>query len=295
MAASMDIRLAALADRGVVCVTGEDARKLLQGIVTNDIDLLDSQPAVFTGLLSPQGKIMFEFIVAKSGDDYLLDVATDQIEDLVRRLTMYRLRAKADITDVSDRLRVVAAWPGAAAQQAREAVVSFADPRCPDLGLRRLEAASGDPGPDEGAAAYHAHRIALGIPEGGKDFDFGDAFPHETNFDLNHGVSFTKGCYVGQEIVARMQHRATVRKRIVRVTGASDLPTDRADIKIGDVVIGRLGSVVGRAGLAMLRLDRAIEAIDKGSPIVVAGIALEIDAEMIGRHRALMAQKADRP
>ncbi len=295
MAASMDIRLAALADRSVVCVAGEDGRKLLQGIVTNDIDLLDSQPAVFTGLLSPQGKILFEFIVAKSGDDYLLDVATDLIEDLVRRLTMYRLRAKADITDVSERFRVVAAWPCADPPQVREGAVAFADPRCADLGLRSLEAASGDPGLHDAAAAYHAHRIATGIPEGGKDFDFGDAFPHEANFDLNHGVSFTKGCYVGQEIVARMQHRATVRKRIVRVTGASELPTDRADIKIEDVVIGRLGSVAGRAGLAMLRLDRAIEAIDNASPILAADIPLTIDADMIGRHRALMAQKADRP
>ena len=140
--------------------------------------------------------------------------------------------------------------------------------------------------------AYHTHRIALGIPEGGKDYEFGDAFPHEANFDLLDGVSFEKGCYVGQEIVARMEHRGTVRKRIVRVAGASELPATRPDVKIGDVVIGRLGSVAGRMGLAMLRLDRAIEAVDKGEPITADGIALEVDAAMLARQRKVMADKA---
>lgn len=279
------VPMALLADRGVVAVTGPDAAKLLGGIITNDLELLDRQPAIFAGLLSPQGKVLFDFFVVRdsAGDGFLIDVARAQASELVKRLTLYRLRAKVDIRDRSGELSVYAAWgpqPG-----------GYPDPRDATLGWRGV--AHGALSPEEAEVAIHrGQRIAAGIPEGGKDYDFGDTFPHEANFDLLNGVSFEKGCYVGQEIVARMQHRGTVRKRIVRVTGASDLPATRPDVKMGDVVIGRLGSVAGTSGLAMLRLDRAIEAIDKGEAITVEGIALEVDPEMIARQRKLMAEKA---
>jgi tRNA-modifying protein YgfZ len=295
-----DARIALLPDRGVVSVTGEDARKLLSGIITNDIDLLDSQPAIFAGLLSPQGKILFEFFIAKTENGLLLDVISDKAGELVKRLVMYKLRAKAGIVDESADMAVVAGL----GSELGARTVGFDDPRAPGLGPRciLLDArAWGGPAmiaADRGwspPAAYHAHRIALGIPEGGKDYDFGDAFPHEANFDLNHGVSFEKGCYVGQEIVARMQHRGTVRKRIVRVLATVDLPTSRPDVSMGDVVIGRLGSVAGKMGLVTLRLDRAIEAIDQGQAITAGGIALEVDKEMIARQRSLMAAKAGTP
>ncbi len=270
-------------------MTGEDADKLLSGLLTNDVEHLACQNAIHAGLLSPQGKILFDFLVARTDGGFLLDVARDKAADLVKRLTMYRLRAKVDLADVSGESAVLAYW---GSDTLPAGVTACADPRHPALGQRCIMPAKSVSPLSSDAAAYHAHRIALGVPEGGKDYDFGDAFPHEANFDLLHGVSFDKGCYVGQEIVARMEHRGTVRKRIVRVTGATDLPEERADILMGEVVIGKLGSVAGHHGLAMIRLDRAIEAIDKGIAITAAGIAFDVDAGMIARQRKLMAEKA---
>jgi hypothetical protein len=276
-----------LRDRGVIAVTGPDAGKLLGGIITNDIELLATQPAIFAGLLSPQGKVLFDFFVvrASGGDEFYIDVAREQAAELVKKLKLYRLRAKAEIRDVTEETSVFAAWGPQAGLSA------YPDPRDASIGWRGI--AAGELSPEEAEVAIHqAHRIAAGVPEGGKDYDYGEVFPHEVNFDLLNGVSFEKGCYVGQEIVARMQHRGTVRKRVVRVKGAVDLPASRPDVMMGDVVIGRLGSVAGAKGLALLRLDRAIEAIDKGVAITAAGILLDVDPAMIDRQRKLMAEKA---
>lgn len=287
-----DADIALLPDRGIVSVAGMDARRLLQGIITNDMDLLDAQPAIFAGLLSPQGKVLFEFFVVKADDGFLLDVASEKAGELAKRLAMYKLRAKATIEHTNERYRICAAW--GAEPPRLDATVVFADPRSAALGWRAVFDGT-TIAPACTADTYDAHRIGLAIPEGGKDYDFGDAFPHEANFDLLHGVGFEKGCYVGQEIVSRMQHRATVRKRIVRVTGEADLPASRPVIKTSDVVIGQLGSVAGKQGLAMLRLDRAIEAIDKGEAITADGISLNVDADMLARQRVMMAKKAANP
>ncbi len=192
------------------------------------------------------------------------DVARDQSASLIKRLTMYKLRADVAISDVPDQFEVLALW-GKNRCSSGETVgtVSFADPRHTELGLRILaearfatDIASATNGVKVTPDAYHAHRIALGIPEGGKDFAFGDTFPHEACMDQLNGVSFTKGCYVGQEIVSRMEHRGTARKRIVPVVGDAPL-TSGAEVKAGDVVIGSVGSISGNRGLAMIRLDRA--------------------------------------
>ena len=209
-----EIKQVVLPDRGIVAVNGSDATKLLQGLVTNDVALLDTQPAIYAGLLSPQGKILFDFIVVKTPDGALIDVAKDQAAALVKRLTMYKLRAAVTITDVSADHTVVAAF-GPDAQFGQGIV--YSDPRLPDLGLRAIVETKDAVAVNSEASAYHAFRIGLGVPEGGRDYAFGDAFPHEALFDQLHGVSFTKGCYVGQEIVSRMEHRGTARKRIVPV------------------------------------------------------------------------------
>jgi tRNA-modifying protein YgfZ len=291
-------QLAWLADRGVVSVTGMDAAKLLQGLITSDMELLDAEPAMLAGLLSPQGKVLFDFLVVRTDGGYLLETAREQAAGLSKRLSMYRLRADVRIEDVSEDHVVGAIWGEGRELPAGLAIAHYRDPRDRDIGTR-LIATSGNNRSVEWAgipvvplARYHAHRIALGVPEGGKDYDLGDAFPHEANFDIIGGVSFEKGCYVGQEIVARMEHRATVRKRVVRMSGAAVLPADRPDIVVGEVVIGRLGSVAGIHGLGLVRLDRAIEAIDKGQVITAGGIALEIDVAAIERQRAALARKA---
>ena len=149
-----DVKIALLPDRGVVAVTGEDARKFLDNIITNDMDLLDKQDAIFAGLLSPQGKILFDFFVVKDGDGFLLDVAKDKVADLVKRLSMYKLRAKVAITENSG-AHVEAHWPGSTR--------GFADPRRGEIGCREI---SVTPASYDAAAydAYHVHRIALGVP-----------------------------------------------------------------------------------------------------------------------------------
>ncbi len=163
------------------------------------------------------------------------------------------------------------------------AIVSFPDPRHPELGTRILakaehasDVALATNGLNATAEDYHAHRIALGVPEGGKDFAFADTFPHEALFDQLIGVSFTKGCFVGQEVVSRMEHRRIARKRVVPLVGESALPATGTEIKAGDVSIGTLGSVAADRGLALLRLDRAAEAIAKGLPLSAGNVPVKI-------------------
>jgi hypothetical protein len=252
-------RIALLADRGVVRVTGEDAEKLLQGIVSNDMDLLASQAAIHTALLTPQGKILFDFFVAKTGGGFLLETARDKAADLAKRLNLYKLRAKVDIRDVSDEYRVLALWgPSPLSPGEITGTVSFPDPRLTALGSRMLaearlaaDIAAATNGLEASPEDYHAHRIALGVPEGGKDYVLGDTFPHEAELDQLNGVSFTKGCFVGQEVVSRMQNRASVRKRVVPIEGDAPL-TSGAEIKVGAASIGAVGSVAGKLALENL-------------------------------------------
>ncbi len=266
-------KIALLPDRGVVAVTGEGARTFLDNIITNDMDLLDQQDAIFAGLLSPQGKILFDFIVVKDGDGFLLDVAKDKAADLVKRLLMYKLRAKIAITERPE-AHVIARWPHYDA--------GYIDPRLAVLGGRVVADVET---PAESAAfdTYHAHRIALGVPEGGKDYAFGDTFPHEAMFDQLNGVSFTKGCYVGQEIVARMEHRGTARKRIVRVRGDVALPAAGTEVLAGEVGIGTMGSSAGQQGLALLRLDRVSEFAAKGVGLTCGGLSVVPNADDVAR------------
>ena len=276
-----------LADRGVVGVTGADALKLLQGVITNDMELLSVRPAIHAALLTPQGKILFEFFVVKAPDGFWLEAAADKTADLAKRLTLYRLRAKVDIKDRSAELRAFALWGGEPEALAGAAgTLVFPDPRLPALGLRGLAPVPLEVplAPDLVAASralevpaqdYHAHRIALGVPEGGKDYTFGDAFPHDADLDQLHGVSFAKGCFVGQEVVSRMQNRAQVRKRIVAIVGGAPLLAG-AEITAGAAVIGTVGSVAGKDALALVRLDRAAEAAAKGTPLMAGGVAIAL-------------------
>lgn len=293
-------KFAALPDRGVVSVAGADAAKLLQGLITNDINLVAARGAIHAGLLSPQGKILFDFFVVEGGGGYLLETARDKSTDLVKRLTMYRLRANAAIADVTDRYRVFASWGGenSPAEASRSGSASFVDPRDARLGRRILTDATRD-NPFDGAAVvepdiYHAHRIAVGAPEGGKDYDYGDAFPHEADFDLFNGVSFTKGCFIGQEVVARMQNKAVVRKRIVRVAATRPLVSG-ADILIERTPIGRVGSTNGASALAMLRLDRAVEAREKGIELTSDGARVTADAAALESYVAAAARASAGP
>lgn len=277
-----ETKIALLPDRGVVSITGADAEKLLQGVITNDMDLLAEQPALHAGLLSPQGKILFDFFVVRTPDGFCLETARAKAADLAERMKMYKLRAKVEINDVSADYTVAAIWGGAHAPRG-EGPLWFADPRLPELGYRELTTLRSDwaLGGEECDSAtqddYHAHRIGLGVPEGGRDYAFGDAFPHEALLDQLHGVSFDKGCYVGQEVVSRMQNRGTARRRIVPVVAEAALPASGAAIIAAGVEIGTLGSTAGTRGLAMLRLDRVAEFVEKGESLRAGSVAVRVE------------------
>jgi len=279
-----ETKIALLPDRGVVSVKGADAEKLLQGIVTNDMALLSSQAAIHAGLLSPQGKILFDFFVVKTPDGFCLETARQSTGELVERIKRYRLRADAEIEDVSSDYTVAAIWDGPYEPHGRgKQPIYFADPRLPELGYRELVTMRSDwalAGSDADSATpddYHAHRIALGVPEGGKDYALGDTFPHEALFDQLNGVSFKKGCFVGQELVARMQNRGTTKKRVVPLVADGALPASGTEILAGGVEIGKLGSVADGRGLALLRLDRAAEFAEKGEALHAGTVAVHIE------------------
>ena len=266
-----------LPDRSVLGVRGSDAQKFLQGLITNDIGKAAGGKAIHTGLLSPQGKILFEFFLVPRDDGFLIDVARSKAGELQQRLGFYRLRAQVEI-EAEPSLGVAVAWDGS--PRATEGAIVFADPRLAELGFRiLLQVGSGaaELGCDPASEGdYHAMRIELGVPEGGRDYAFGDAFPHEALFDELNGVDFAKGCFVGQEVVSRMEHRGTARKRIVRVDAAAPLPASGTSIEADGVPIGTLGSVSGRSGLAMIRLDRAETALGASKPLTAGGVEVAL-------------------
>jgi folate-binding protein YgfZ len=278
------MKAAFLPDRGVVKVSGGGARDFLNGLVTTDVALLRPHLGRFGALLTPQGKIIVDFLITEApaghGGGFLIDCPRALAQALTDKLGFYKLRAKVGIENLSDNLGVLAAWDG---DLVIKPDLAFADPRNAALGWRILI-------PSElaqkvadligaelvEATAYDAHRIAAVVPRGGLDFMYGDAFPHETNMDRLHGVDFDKGCYVGQEVVSRMQHRGTARTRTVRVMVDGPAPEPGAVILAGDKSVGTMGSTAGEEGLALIRVDRAADAIAAGVPLTAGGIGLRL-------------------
>lgn len=262
-----------LADRGVVEVCGEDAAKFLHNLVTNDILSLAPGEARFAALLTPQGKIMFDFLVFATGDGrYLLDCPLSLASDFAKRLNMYKLRSRLTVANRSDALESFALLD-ATERPSSPAIALAPDPRAATLGWRALA----DKGKIEATGAradYEARRIRAGVPEGGVDFAYNDAFPHEADMDLLAGLDFKKGCYVGQEVVSRMKHRGLVRKRVTAYRAPGGAPAPGVAIRAGELEIGVTGSALGEEGLALVRLDRLADARAKGETPVAGGVAL---------------------
>jgi folate-binding protein YgfZ len=276
------MKAALLPDRGVVKVAGADALKFLDGLITADLDKVIAGNARYAALLTPQGKIITDFIVVKAEEDnhYFLDCPRALAPTLMQRLNFYKLRAKVIVEDLSEALGVLAVWDGA---PTRGPGLSYADPRLPALGLRCMIAghiansAAAELGATlVDAADYEAHRIALGVPRGGSDFVYSDAFPHEADMDQLGGVDFEKGCFVGQEVVSRMEHRGTARTRVVPVAFDGPPPEAGVAVTAGTSALGMMGSGSGAIsrGLATLRLDRVAEAMASATPIMAGGITI---------------------
>lgn len=243
-----------LKDRAVIALEGGEAREFLQGLVTNDIGSLAPQTGLYAALLTPQGKILFDFLVTEGDGAVLLDCPLDRAEALAKRLTMYRLRAKIGIT-VRPQLSVYVGLSGRPAERA----VTFTDPRLAALGPRSIGACAEMPDFLEGPATYHAERLTLGVPESA-DFGSDKIFALDAGLDELRGVAFDKGCYVGQELTARMKHRGTARKRVLPVRADGMLPPAGTVIASGTLEIGEMVSTYGAQGFALVRLDRLDEA-----------------------------------
>jgi hypothetical protein len=276
------MQAALLPDRGVVKVVGDDARRFLNGLVTNDMANVTPGKPRFAALLTPQGKIIVDFIIAEApaedGGGFFLDCPRALALTLVEKLNFYKLRAKVICEDLSEVLGVMAIWDGTADS---EYGLSYPDPRLPVLGSRVIlpphlaaEAAADLSATLVNADTYEVHRIAVAVPRGGLDFVYGDTFPHEADMDQLGGVDFDKGCYVGQEVVSRVEHRARARSRVVPIVYEEFAPSSGLPVMAGGKQIGTLGSTAKGRGLALLRLDRVEDALTAGMPLEAGGIAI---------------------
>jgi folate-binding protein YgfZ len=259
--------VAHLDDRAVIRIAGTDAATLLQNVVTLDVPGVDAHGSGYGALLTPQGKILWDFLLHKIDDGYAIDIRAEEAEAFAKRMKLYRLRAKVEIETAPD-LAVYAAWSDAGGE-------GPADPRVAELGERWV-APAGSVKPNASSAEWHRHRIALAVPEGGIDFGFGDAFPSDAAMDALHGVAYEKGCFVGQEVVSRMKHRGTGRRRIVSLSASAALPEPGADLTADGKPLGRLGSSADGHGVAVVRLDRTRAALDAGQAILAGSEAVGV-------------------
>lgn len=252
-----------LTDRALVEVTGPDAESLLQGIVTTDLSNLATDEAKPGALLTPQGKILFDFVVSRDGSDgFRLELDRAAAADFVKRLTLYRLRAKVEIKH-DDAPAVSVVW-----NEEPEGGIRDTRFRAGPSVWRRYGAPTVA---EVSPQAYALLRIAAGVAESGHDFPSGDAFPHDVLYDLNGGVSFRKGCFVGQEVVSRMQHRGSARKRVAIVDADEPLQESGNALEADGRPVGTLGTVAGTRALAVVRTDKAADAMHANTPITVGG------------------------
>ncbi|MQB08846.1 folate-binding protein [Agrobacterium sp. ICMP 6402] len=254
-----------LADRRLIRVSGTGAEEFLNNLITADVENLAEGEARASALLTPQGKILFDFLIARDGADYLIETGAAEQDALLRRLTMYKLRALIDLK-----------------AEATEGVSIFWDENAPEAGVRdgRFVKAGVDvfrvPGASAtgDAAAYDALRVEHGIAESGRDYALQDAFPHDVLMDVNDGVSFKKGCFVGQEVVSRMKHRGTARRRVVTVSAEGPLPATGTEITANGKPVGTLGTVCGSTALAIVRIDRIADALASGTPLLAENVTV---------------------
>ncbi len=284
-----------LDDRGLLTVAGDDRATFLQGLISNDVLKVSAGRAIYASLLTAQGRFLHDFFIAALGDtaggeSFVLDAEGARLEDLRKRLMLYRLRSKVTLAPLADHVVVVAFGPGTQAaldlpEEAGSAApfaggVAYVDPRLSGLGARliipgeRLEAVAAAGFKPGERAAYDRLRLSLGAPDGSRDMPVEKALLLENNFDELNGVDWKKGCYVGQEVTARMKYRALVRKRLlpVRIEGA--VPAPGTAVTLDGEEVGEMRSGSDGWGLAFLRLEAVETAEREGKPLSAGGAAL---------------------
>ncbi len=281
-----------LSDRGLISVGGADAREFLQALVSNDVDRVGPERAVYATLLTPQGKFLYDFFVSELDGTLVLDCAAARRDELIKRLTFYRLRAKVELADAGAGRKLLALF-GAGAAEALDVAsepglakpfgggLVMVDPRLAALGLRAIlpavgaEAALAAAGFTAGAPAdYDRHRLALGVPDGGRDIAVDKNFLLEGNFEALNAVDFGKGCYVGQELTARTKYRGTIKKRLYPVEVDGPLPEPGTAITFDGADAGEMRSGLDGRGIALLRLEQVEKAAAAGRPLAAGSARL---------------------
>ncbi len=286
-------KFAYLETRGVIRIAGDDARTFLQGLISNDVDKVSESRAVYAAFLTPQGKYLFDFFVAQGPDgpnDLLLDCEASRFDDFLKRLKLYKLRAKVTLSDARTELKVAAIFDEDAADTlglAKDAGaaatlgggVAFVDPRLADAGVRVILPA-GSNALDELTQAttddYDRHRLALGLPDGSADIEVEKATLLESGFEDLNGVDFNKGCYMGQELTARTKYRGLVKKRLMPVTLDGPLPAPGTEITIDGRNAGEIRSGRDEHAIALLRLD-AVEKANAGDRLTAGSTTVVPD------------------
>lgn len=269
-----------LTDRALITANGPDARAFLQNIVTTDLEAIAEGEAWPGALLTPQGKILFDFLISRRGEDgFQLECRTDVASDFQRRLMLYKLRAKVEI-DVQEQQPVAVQWQVDSHSSRDDSSTSQSDSgwlrdrRFAEAEVWRAYGAA--PAADAATDVYAALRAEHGVAESGADYALSDAFPHDVLFDQNGGVGLKKGCFVGQEVVSRMQHRGTARRRVLLARADTALPPSGTDITADRRVIGTLGTVAGTRGLAIARIDKVKAALDAGTKLLAGDVEVSL-------------------
>ncbi|MFT4347207.1 YgfZ/GcvT domain-containing protein [Bartonella ancashensis] len=254
-----------LKNRKIIKITGEDATDFLQSLITTDVKMIEAQKLLPGALLSPQGKVTADFLIGKIDQGYIIDIAESLADAFQRRLLMYKLQKKIDITKPLQEV-ITISWQTEISPYDFNLV--FFDNRFPEK--EKIVRIYGYTPPliPEHDNDWHKIRIRYAITESSQDYEIGKVFPHDINYDQIDGVSFNKGCYIGQEIVSRMHHRRTARRRILIVKG-QNLLMPRADIKAGNKVLGQLGTCVENEALVLMRIDHVKDAMTQEIPLTV--------------------------
>lgn len=257
---------ALLANRAVIRLSGEDRRAFLQGLITQDANALTPDRPVFAALLTPQGKILFDFFIVEDGDAFLIDCLKDESPALLKRLTLYKLRAKI-VLEIDEALAVYASETSPAD------TIAFRDPRHDALGWRAIAPKSDSPDTSD---AYRARRIALGVPECGPDFGSDNVFLLDVNYDVLGAVSYKKGCFVGQEVTSRMKRKGEIRKRTTLARYDGPALAKGAPVTAGETPLGEVLAAADGAALVLTRMDRWEKAKEAGAPVTCEGRALRL-------------------
>ena len=277
--------------RGLLQIAGDDRRTFLQALVSNDVMIVDGGRAVYASLLTAQGRFLHEFFIAELDDKFYLDAESARIDDLKRRLSLYRLRSKVTLTAPIETHRIVILFGEHTLQsldlpeetgcaRAFAGGVVYVDPRLSALGARailpsdRLSALAHAGFVPGDSGAYEELRLALGVPDGSRDLPIEKALLLENGFEELHGVDWKKGCYVGQELTARMKYRALIRKRLMPVRIDGNLPPPGTPVMLGDQEAGEMRSGYGQLGLALLRLDIVEQAEREARHLIADGASL---------------------